>query len=174
MTATIADEIHFLQQPGRNVLRLGDAAIEHGLHDEELAKTHDGLAEYRYVGQPDHETREKRAARDAAALRVIIRIDRDHTGDSRVVARRENERDRGSNRNSRKRDLAQVEAIEKALDRIGEKRSVVFCRRYFRIAMARIVDRINGEAFRKLRRHLLEEIELRSERVQENQRRTFT
>ena len=66
-----------------------------------------------------------------------------------------------------------TQSLEKALDRLNEIVRIVFRGRYVGIAVAGIIDRIHGETLRQIGDDLLEEVELRPQRVQKNQRRAF-
>src|SRR6516164_1671584 len=43
MTAPVADFIHFLEEFGRDAVRICNAAPQNGLHDNEVSKPHDRL-----------------------------------------------------------------------------------------------------------------------------------
>src|SRR6516165_6665698 len=59
--------------------------------------------------------------------------------------------------------------IEESLNRFGKERGVVARLWNVRVAVPRVVQRVNGKVFRKLRYDFFEQIELRSQRMKKHQ-----
>src|SRR6185312_5028391 len=109
----------------------------------------------------------------AAALGIVIGVDGDNARHPRVATRGDDEGDCSADRDARERDVAQVELVKEAFDGLGEESRIVAGLRNVRIAVPWIVERIDGEVLGKLRHDLFEQIELCSERVQENENGTL-
>ena len=109
----------------------------------------------------------------AAALCVVVRVDGDDPGHARIASGGDNERDRAADRDAGKRDVAKIELLEKAFDGLGEEGRIIARLWDIGIAMARKVQGIDGEVLGKLGDDLLEEIELRPQRMQKNESRIF-
>ena len=65
--------------------------------------------------------------------------------------------------------LGEIELVEKALDRLDEQLGAVIGLRDVGEAVARIIERVDGEGFLEQRHQLLEDIELGPERVQQDE-----
>src|ERR1700752_3659457 len=86
----------------------------------------------------------------------------------------DDQRDRASNRYACQRQVVQIELVQKAFHGRGEESGVVASLGNVRIAVARVVQGIDGEMLGELRYHVLEQIQLRSERVEKDESRTLT
>ena len=89
------------------------------------------------------------------------------------MPRGEEERERAADRDARERHVAEVELVEKALDGRSEEGSVVASRGNVGIAMAGIVEGIDGEMLGKLRHDLLKQVELRPKRMEKDKHRAL-
>ncbi len=78
--------------------------------------------------------------------------------------------DRAADRDACKRHVAEIEPLEKALDRLGEEGGVVTLLGNVRVAVPGIVQGIDRKMLRELRHDFLEQVELGAERVQEHER----
>jgi hypothetical protein len=145
MARAIAHQVHLLQQGRGNALRFGDAAAQHRPHNEEIPEPHHRLADERDERCVSDDPTERRAPRHAAALGIVVGIDGDDPRDTRVTPSGDDEDDGAPDRYAGQRDVAQIEFGEKAFDRFGEERCIITSGRDIRIAMPRIVKRIDGE-----------------------------
>ena len=116
---------------------------------------------------------EHRAPGHAAALGIVVRVDSDDPRNARVAPRGDDERERTADRDACNGNVAKVEFVEKRFNCFGEEGRVIASLRYVGVAVARMVQGIDGKVVGKLGDNLLEQIELRSERVEKNEDGTF-
>ena len=118
---SISHQIHFLQERRRDVARIGNPAIQDRAHDEEVPQAHHGLADHRQERCVGDDPAEQRAPRHAAALGVVVRVDGDDAEDARVAPGGDDQSDRSADRDAGKRDVTQIEPVEKAFDGFVKK-----------------------------------------------------
>ena len=152
---------------------IGNAAIQDRPHDEEVPEPHHRLADHRNKRCVGDEPAEQGAPRHAAALGVVIGIDGDDARDARIAPGGDDQSDRSADRDAGKRHVTQIEPVEKAFDRFGEEGRVVARLGNVRIAVPRIVQSVDGKVLGELGDDLFEQVQLRSQRVQQNEVGTF-
>ena len=173
VAGSISHQIHFLQERRRDVARIGNPAIQDRAHDEEVPQAHHGLADHRQERCVGDDPAEQGAPRHAAALGVVVRVDGDDAEDARIAPGGDDQSDRSADRDAGKRDVTQIEPVEKAFDSLREEGRVVAGLGNVRIAVPRIIQRVDGKVPGELRYDFFEQVQLRSQRMQKHEVWTF-
>src|SRR6516165_7018518 len=169
MPTAIAHDIHVLHELAWDALWVRDAASKHRLHDDEVPEPVHGLAEHWNEGRVGNHPAEQGATRHPSSLRIVVGIYGDDARNPRVLLGGNDERDCPTDRNTGEGNVTKVQPLEESLNRFGKESGVVARLWNVRVAVPRVVQRVNSKVFRKLRYDFFEQIKLRSQRMKKHQ-----
>ena len=145
-----------------------DPALHDQVGDQAVAQPHQRRPQDRHSGRTQNQAGHQRALANAAARPVVVRVDRDHPLDARVAARGHHESDGAADRDADHGCLVEAERIEERGSPLVEILRRVIAGRNIGPAVTGVVVGVDREMPGQLGDDLLEDIELRAQRVQQH------
>src|SRR6516162_5981283 len=120
MAGQAAATVDDLEQVRREVTRVAEAALEDLAEDGLWLGVGDGWAEDGPEHAGERNSRDQGAAANAAALAIVIGVDRDHLRHARVAARGQPEGDRAADRFADDYGASDLARLKQCRRRVGE------------------------------------------------------